>query len=144
MEEDAMAELTPFAQMPTTPDPLVAQLRQQLAAAYPEAARRDTSTLDAIATQAIRGLWGSRIKTFVPILALREAQTLAHERGWDVAGQAMPPLSPPARTLTSAPPAVRTGSLLRDRLSVVGDTLDCQQAIRCPSPSLRALERRGY
>lgn len=77
-----MAQLTPFAEMPPSPEGLIAQLRQQLAARYPEAAQTEAPSLDAVAERAVRQLWPSRIRTFVPVLALRDAQAILREQGF--------------------------------------------------------------
>jgi hypothetical protein len=68
-----METLSPFAQVPATPQAIVSQIRRQLDAdtrqdAVPE------SLLDRLADQAVRQLWDSRVKTFVPVLALRQAR----------------------------------------------------------------------
>lgn len=69
-----MENLTPFAQVPPTPEPVIAQVLRQLT----EDARRidkfPITTLERVADHAVRDLWGGRIKTFVPLLALRQAR----------------------------------------------------------------------
>ena len=74
-------ELTPFAQMPATPDPVIAQIRQQLATAYRAKARLSDPELTMLAERTVRALWPSRVRTFVPILALREAQEALAAQG---------------------------------------------------------------
>ena len=75
-----MERLTPFAQMPTTPEPIIAQVRRQLAEDDSFRARVPSGVLDRAADRAVRELWGSRVKTFVPILALRQAREFLREQ----------------------------------------------------------------
>jgi hypothetical protein len=75
-----MGPVTPFAQMPATPEPVIAQVRRQLAADDRVGARVPTGVLDRVADQAVRELWSSRVKTFVPVLALREAREVLREQ----------------------------------------------------------------
>ena len=70
-----MQAASPFAQTPTTPESIIAQVRRQLADDASRVMAVETIVLDQVAERAVRELWGSRIKTFVPVLALR----LAHE-----------------------------------------------------------------
>lgn len=79
-----MERLTPFAQMPTTPEPIIAQVRRQLAEDDRFGARVPSSVLDRAADRAVRDLWASRVKTFVPILALRQAREIIQEQGKDI------------------------------------------------------------
>jgi hypothetical protein len=72
----------PFAQMPTTPEPIIAQVRRQLADDDRVGARVPTGVLDRVADQTVRELWGSRVKTFVPVLALRQAREVLQEQDW--------------------------------------------------------------
>ena len=69
-----MELVTPFAQTPATPEPIIAQVRRQLADDVEVGARVPTGVLDRMADQAVRELWSSRVKTFVPVLALRTAR----------------------------------------------------------------------
>jgi hypothetical protein len=70
----------PFAQVPTTPEPIIAQVRRQLAdEAWPGMVSHGP-VLDRVADRAVRELWGSRIKTFVPVLALRQAREMLREQ----------------------------------------------------------------
>jgi hypothetical protein len=39
-----------------------------------------SGVIDRVADRAVRELWGSRVKTFVPILALRQAQEILREQ----------------------------------------------------------------
>lgn len=76
-----MESLTPFAQMPTTPEPIIAQVQRQLADDPRHGAMVSTTVLDRLADRAVRELWESRVKTFVPVLALRQARELLHDQG---------------------------------------------------------------
>jgi hypothetical protein len=71
---------TPFAQTPSTPEPIIAQVRRQLADDDRVGARVPTGVLDRVADQAVRELWSSRVRTFVPVLALRMARELLHDQ----------------------------------------------------------------
>ena len=84
-----MGLLTPFAEMPPTPEPIIAQVRRQLADDDQVGSRVPTGVLDRVADQAVRELWSSRVKTFVPVLALRTARELL--RAQDVLITADPP-----------------------------------------------------
>lgn len=70
-----MEAATPFAQMPAAPEPIIAQVRRQLAG-EDEPAGVSAAELDTVADRAVRELWGSRVKIFVPVLALRQAREL--------------------------------------------------------------------
>ena len=73
-------EANPFAQVPTTPEPIIAQVRRQLAdEAWPRMVSHGP-VLDRVADRAVRELWGSRIKTFVPVLALRQAREMLRQQ----------------------------------------------------------------
>jgi hypothetical protein len=73
--------VTPFAQTPSTPEPIIAQVRRQLADDDGVGARVPTGVLDRVADQAVRELWSSRVKTFVPVLALRTARERLRDQG---------------------------------------------------------------
>jgi hypothetical protein len=75
-----MERLTPFAQMPTTPEPIIAQVRRQLAEDDRFGVRVPSGVLDRAADRAVRELWGSPVKTFVPILALRQAREILQDQ----------------------------------------------------------------
>jgi hypothetical protein len=75
-----MELVTPFAQTPSTPEPIIAQVRRQLADDDQVGARVPTGVLDRVADQAVRELWSSRVKTFVPVLALRTARELLRDQ----------------------------------------------------------------
>lgn len=84
-----MGLVTPFAEMPLTPEPIIAQVRRQLADDDRVGARVPTGVLDRVADQAVRELWSSRVKTFVPVLALRTAREILRDQ--DVLITAKPP-----------------------------------------------------
>src|SRR5688500_15177704 len=74
-----MEDANPFAQVPIAPEPIIAQVRRQLAdEAWPGLISYGP-VLDRVADRAVRELWRSRIKTFVPVLALREAREMLRE-----------------------------------------------------------------
>ena len=75
-----MELVTPFAQAPSSPEPIIAQVRRQLADDDRVGARVPTGVLDRVADQAVRELWSSRVKTFVPVLALRTARELLRDQ----------------------------------------------------------------
>jgi hypothetical protein len=86
-----MGPVTPFAQMPATPEPIIAQVRRQLADDPVLDTPLEPGLLDHVAERAVRELWESRVKTFVPVLALRQARELLHDQGiaadrWQVSG----------------------------------------------------------
>ena len=68
-----------FAQMPTTPEAIIAQVRRQLADDASRVMTVEPAVLDQAAERAVRELWGSRIKTFVPVLALRQAREILRD-----------------------------------------------------------------
>ncbi len=80
-----MGPVTPFAQMPATPEPIIAQVRRQLADDPVLGTPLEPNLLDHVAERAVRELWESRVKTFVPVLALRQARALLHEQGIEIA-----------------------------------------------------------
>src|SRR4029453_13175614 len=75
-----MERLTPFAQMPTTPEPIIAQVRRQLREDDRFARQIPRGVLERVADHAVRELWSRPVKTFVPILALRQAQEILREQ----------------------------------------------------------------
>jgi hypothetical protein len=70
----------PFAQVPTSPEPIIAQVRRQLADEVRTGLVSHGPVLDRVADRAVRELWGSRIKTFVPVLALRQAREMLRQQ----------------------------------------------------------------
>ena len=75
-----MEFVTPFAQTPSTPEPIIAQVRRQLADDDQVGARVPTGVLDRVADRAVRELWDSPVRTFVPILALRTAREILRDQ----------------------------------------------------------------
>ena len=114
-----MERLTPFAQMPTTPEPIIAQVRRQLGNDVPSGRRIEATVLAHLAEQAVRDLWASPIKTFVPVLALRQARELLRDHDLlitvDHAEDRTVPTSP---ALPSEADRTR-----RDVLAIPGDVL---------------------
>ena len=57
-----MERANPFAQVPSTPEPIIAQVRRQLADEAPLVMTIEASVLDRVAERAVRELWeaGSR------------------------------------------------------------------------------------
>ena len=82
-----METLTPFAQMPATPEPIIAQVQRQLADDARHGVMVPTTILDRVADRTVRELWESRVKTFVPVLALRQARELLHDQGMGTAAE---------------------------------------------------------
>ena len=74
-----MEFVTPFAQTPSTPEPIIAQVRRQLADDDQFGARVPTGVLDRVADQAVRELWtvGQDLR---PILALRTAREILRDQ----------------------------------------------------------------
>jgi hypothetical protein len=79
---------TPFAHSPATPESISAEICRQLTADY--ATNHDTQGIAfaAIADAAVHEVWGGRVTTFVPVLALRQARSVLHAQG-----MTMPPRS---------------------------------------------------
>ena len=82
-----MERLTPFAQMPSTPEPIIAQVRRQLMEDDRFGTQIPGGVLDRVADRAVRELWGSPVKTFVPILALRDAREILREQDLVISAQ---------------------------------------------------------
>jgi hypothetical protein len=114
-----MPLVTPFAQMPTTPEPIIAQVRRQLMDDAHDALRVRADMLDRVADRAVRELWGSRVKTFVPLLALRTAREMLHDQDRLVTAE-HPPLHPTAAATAMRHYAERAP---RDLLPTDGDVL---------------------
>jgi hypothetical protein len=70
----SMEAVNPFAQMPTTPEPIIAQVRRTLAVDCAAVSCAAGADLDRVAEAAVRRLWDGQVKVFVPVLALREAR----------------------------------------------------------------------
>ena len=76
-----MEGATLFSQMPTTPEHIITQIRRQLGADARFGVSISTSELDRVADLAVRGLWGSRVKTYVPVFAFRSAREMLQRNG---------------------------------------------------------------
>ena len=76
-----MGHGTPFAQMPSTPEPIIAQVRRQLTDDPVLTTPLEANLLDDVAERVVRELWESRVKTFVPVLALRQAREMLRDQG---------------------------------------------------------------
>lgn len=110
----------PFAQPPVSPDPIIAQVSRQLRAeALADWPAADT-LVDGVVDRVVRELWDSRIKTFVPILALRESRNVLQGARADnpIPGTAVRVSSP----VTISPESV-VASSLHDRSVHGHDTL---------------------
>jgi hypothetical protein len=70
----------PFAQMPTTLESIITQVRRQLADDASRVMTVEPTVLDQVAERAVRELWESRIKIFVPVLALRQAREILRDQ----------------------------------------------------------------
>ena len=77
-----MGPVTPFAQTPATPEPIIAQVRRQLADDPVLDMPLEPGLLDHVAERAVRELWESRVKTYVPVLALRQAREILRAQDW--------------------------------------------------------------
>jgi hypothetical protein len=113
-----MESANPFAQAPATPEPIIAQVRRQLER---DGLAMPGGTLDGVVDRAVRELWQSRVKTFVPVLALRQAREMLRELSL---AQPLPPES-----LASAHVAATTTFTDgRDALALGGDILHLDEA----------------
>ena len=117
----------PFARMPSTPESIIAQMRRQLNDDASRVMTVEPTVLDQVAERAVRELWGSRIKTFVPVLALRQAREILRnlelvisvpcpESRHTEASIALPPLQEPH---FSDDPSIYDDMMMRDH----GDVL---------------------
>ena len=114
-----MDAATLFAQMPTTPELIIAQVRRQLDDEAWSGLADRAIVLDRLADQAVRDLWGSRVKTFVPVLALREARQILREQ------EVLLTTEHPERQITDEPAATRPVEerRRRDVLPIGGDSV---------------------
>ena len=115
-----MEAANPFAQVPTTPELVIAQVRRQLADDGQIGMRVPMGVLDRVANLAVRELWGSRVKTFVPVLALRTAREMLRNPEARVMPE-RPETQGVGRNQPVAPP--RAERPLRDVLFIDGDVL---------------------
>ena len=113
-----MDAANPFAQVPATPEPIIAQVRRQLAdEAWPGLVNHGP-VLDRVADRAVRELWGSRIKTYVPVLALRQAREMLRQQDVLIS------MHQPQRSLADEPVATTRplgARQRRDVLAIEGD-----------------------
>ena len=118
-----MDAANPFAQVPTTPEPIIAQVRRQLADEVRTGLVSYGPVLDRVADRGVRELWGSRIKTFVPVLALRQAREMLRQQ--DVLISMHQPQSPQvdASTAATLPTEERQR---RDVLAIDGDVVSIE------------------
>jgi hypothetical protein len=116
-----MEAANPFAQVPTTPEPIIALVRRQLADEEEELGIRvPLRVVDRAADRAVRELWGSRVKTFVPILALRQAREILRDQDVVLATQ-WPERRHAEGTRTAGRPQSERSP--GDRIPVEGDAL---------------------
>jgi hypothetical protein len=115
-----MDSANPFAQVPTTPEPVIAQVRRQLADEAWSGLVSHGPVLDRVADLAVRELWGSRIKTFVPALALRQAREMLQEH--DLLIPMHQPQRPQVDASTAATHCLEEGQG-RDVLAIDGGTV---------------------
>jgi hypothetical protein len=71
-----MDAANPFAQTPLTPEPIIAQVSRQLRVESADGSPDANRLVEGLVDRVVRDLWSSRVKTFVPILALRETRDL--------------------------------------------------------------------
>jgi hypothetical protein len=114
-----MEAANPFAQVPSTPEPIIAQVRRQLADDDQLGTRVPLGVLDRVADHAVRELWTSRVKTFVPVLALRTAREILRDQEREVMVE-RPEIHAVGRDQPADPPR-RDGP--RDVLFIEGDVL---------------------
>jgi len=115
-----MDSANPFAQVSITPEPVIAQVRRQLADEAWSGLVSHGPVLDHVADRAVRELWGSRIKTFVPVLALRQAREMLREQ--DLLIPMHQPQRPQVDGSTAATHRLDEGQR-RDVLAIDGDTV---------------------
>lgn len=115
-----MDAATPFAQ-PPTPDVIIAQLTRQLTADFPQAHEVANPSLEAMIEHTVRALWQSRVKTFVPVFALREVQHDLEARG--LAKQVVMPREASPPTPSRADTARDQLTTDTDRLALVGEDI---------------------
>jgi hypothetical protein len=69
-----MSELTPFAQMPNTPQSIIAQVTQKAMQSLPSDHKASERVVKGLAAAAVHDLWESPVKNFIPVLALRDVR----------------------------------------------------------------------
>jgi hypothetical protein len=115
-----MGPATPFAQTPATPEPIIAQVRRQLADDPVLGTPLEPTLLDRVADRAVRELWESRVKTFVPVLALRQAREILRDHEGEIRIERPEPHGV-RRTHLADPP--RGESPKQDGLHIAADVL---------------------
>ncbi len=116
-----MDAANPFAQMPATPEAIIARVCRELAADCGDHRCPPCAELDRLAAAAGRELWDGKVRVFVPILTLRQAREMLLMGDWTIAAP-VPALAlgqNPVMTDSADPPS-RAG---RDALRVDGDFL---------------------
>jgi hypothetical protein len=124
-----MEAANPFAQVPTTPEPIIAQVRRQLADDDHIGMRVPMGVLDRVADHAVRELWSSRVKNFIPVLALRTAREMLRDQEGGVMLE-RPQMDRIGRNQPVAPP--RREGPPRDVLLIDGDVLTNDDRDRLP------------
>jgi hypothetical protein len=119
-----METLSPFAQVPATPQAIVSQIRRQLGADTRQE-RVPESLLNQVADEAVRQLWDSRVKTFVPVLALRQAREWLRDQDVVIGITYQAEQATVSQSVT--PEKSPRG---RDALSMEGDVLRCDEQVR--------------
>lgn len=71
-----MEATTVFAQTPSTPEAIIARVRDELGRACEAVTCPPPAELERLADAAVRELWDSRVKVFVTVLAVREAREM--------------------------------------------------------------------
>ena len=123
-----MDAANPFAQPPASPEPIIAQVSRQLRAETGADWSTAAPLVEGMADRVVRELWSSRVKTFVPILALRETRERLREAQ---APTSLPGVSPTMEAPVIVPehPFVPTGG---DRVAAGIDRrpIDRRDALR--------------
>ena len=116
-----MDAASPFAQSPLTPEPIIAQVCRQLRAESGDDGPPGESLVDGMVDRVVRELWSGRVKTFVPILALRETRQLLRDARATASADAEPRLAPTAQFIGPEFQAAHLGrhaAARRDALAV--------------------------
>ncbi len=69
-----MATINPYSDAPTTPDPFINRVRDDLLS-LDAAQSTDAKVIAGVAKDEVLALWSRPVKTFIPVLALRAART---------------------------------------------------------------------
>jgi hypothetical protein len=105
-------------QAAATPEAVVAQVRRQLSLDLIESAGDQRHQVDRIVETTVRELWSGRVKTFVPVLALREARDYLREQ------RSTAPVIQPRLIASAEQPA--TSPAVRDAMPVADDVYPLQ------------------